>query len=100
MSPDERLTISVADTGSKLDASGALGPLLLAYNMLKGNSVLKKLSVRKTSMIFLFCLFIIIMSLASESRKKIKSSEYRIFGLNKKRKIWDFSGVVKIPNYQ
>ena len=25
-------------------------------------------------------------SLASESRKKIKSSEYRIFGLNKKRK--------------
>ena len=28
----------------------------------------------------------IFLSLASESRKKIKSSEYRIFGLNKKRK--------------
>ena len=40
------------------------------------------------------------MTLASESRKKIKSLEYRIFGLNKKKKIWDSSGVVKIPNYQ
>ena len=41
-----------------------------------------------------------VKALASESRKKIKPWEYRIFGLNKKKETWDSSGVAKIPNYR
>jgi hypothetical protein len=61
MSPDARLTISVASTGSKLVASGATGPLLLAYRLV-GTNVGKKISKKKVAiaLLNLFWVFIII----------------------------------------